>query len=447
MISDHSRISIITLASRGMSNRQIALTLGVSRNTVARVLNDDQKVAKKRPAWYSNLDTDFIIKKYKHFGSAVNLHQNMIEQPEVYGLGSAFNISLRSVQLFIKKNYTEEQKAFGKRAINAFHCLPGQQMQIDFTSTKFPFVDGEREIHIFEVVLSYSRLLRCYVCKDMTQYSWLSSICRFVLEYGVPSEILCDNDRSLVSSNDGDSYVINPTFAYFCKQIGSVPKPCRPFRPQTKGRVERAGGYIKGNCLNYLIGAGVQVKDLEDLQQHLDAWCVNSADKRPHDRDNPSTSKTVAEVYLTKEKDFLVFPKIDQKSLRLQTERFIVNKQGQITFFGMTCQIEDKKYWRQPVIVAIMAKGDYIISAEGGATICKGMVPQENLRNYPFKEKPIRRAKSKTKEVKSKESNVITYGQRTLKSSVANAQTKTLQKPTEGRSSLSVLDEMFEGDL
>ena len=120
MITDHSRISIITHASKGISNRKIDLELGVSRNTVARELNDDQKVAKKRPAWYSNLDTDFIIKKYKHFGSAVNLHQNMIEESELYWHGSACNISIRSVH---KQSLPHAHVRYKSLLVITSHCL------------------------------------------------------------------------------------------------------------------------------------------------------------------------------------------------------------------------------------------------------------------------------------------------------------------------------------
>lgn len=52
----------------------------------------------------------------------------------------------------------------------------------------------------------------------MSQASWLRAISECLLNFGIPREILCDNDKSLVLSNDGPKKVrFHPDFLFFCK--------------------------------------------------------------------------------------------------------------------------------------------------------------------------------------------------------------------------------------
>ncbi|MBZ2202642.1 hypothetical protein [Lentilactobacillus hilgardii] len=57
---------------------------------------------------------------------------------------------------------------------------------------------------------------------------------------GVPKEIWFDNQKVVVDhhkSNFGKQ-VFNETFVEYAKDAGFKPIACRPFRPQTKGKVE-----------------------------------------------------------------------------------------------------------------------------------------------------------------------------------------------------------------
>lgn len=40
-----------------------------------------------------------------------------------------------------------------------------------------------------------------------------------------------------------------PQFLDFARYWGFVPRLCRPYRPQTKGKIEAGVGYVRGNFL------------------------------------------------------------------------------------------------------------------------------------------------------------------------------------------------------
>ena len=67
---------------------------------------------------------------------------------------------------------------------------------------------------------------------------------------GVPQELLFDQMRAVVLSNDrtgGGELVLNAEFLRFAVHWGFMPRSCRPYRAQTKGKVERPIRYLREN--------------------------------------------------------------------------------------------------------------------------------------------------------------------------------------------------------
>ena len=69
----------------------------------------------------------------------------------------------------------------------------------------------------------------------------------------------------------------NPTFEAFARHWGFEPRLCRPYRAQTKGKVESGVKYVKRNFL-----PGRVFRDLEDFNEQLAAWQAEVADVRIH---------------------------------------------------------------------------------------------------------------------------------------------------------------------
>lgn len=65
----------------------------------------------------------------------------------------------------------------------------------------------------------------------------------------------------------------NPRFADFMVSIGVAARVCKPYTPQTKGKVERTVSHVKKS-----FWAGISFTDLDDLNRQAYGWCerINS---------------------------------------------------------------------------------------------------------------------------------------------------------------------------
>jgi hypothetical protein len=97
----------------------------------------------------------------------------------------------------------------------------------------------------------------------------------FQLFGGYAQEILYDNMKQIVlkrglRSSESDW---NPKFEDFFTHYGFVPRLCRPYRPQTKGKIENTVGFVKRDFF-----MGGKFRSFSDLNSQLQGWLsrVNS---------------------------------------------------------------------------------------------------------------------------------------------------------------------------
>ena len=79
---------------------------------------------------------------------------------------------------------------------------------------------------------------------------------------GLPKATLTDRMKSVFLEMDGHTPRWNPVFSDFMAYLGVAPRVCKPYKPQTKGKVERTVGLIK-----YGFWPGVRFTDIDDLNQ------------------------------------------------------------------------------------------------------------------------------------------------------------------------------------
>jgi transposase len=180
-----------------------------------------------------------------------------------------------------------------------FETSPGEQAQVDWGSTKVWLGEQQVRIHIFTMVLGYSRRLFARA------YRWERLDClldgheKAFSHFGGRTEtILYDNPRTIVQEKNEESgeVIWNRTFKDRMDFYGVKVKLCRYYRAQTKGKVESSVKYIKGNAL-----AGQRFRDLEDLNAYLVSWCVSVADQRVHG----TTHEKPAERFLREKEELL----------------------------------------------------------------------------------------------------------------------------------------------
>ncbi len=94
---------------------------------------------------------------------------------------------------------------------------------------------------------------------------------------GLCTELLYDRMRTVVLGTVEGKPRWNATFEAFAAHWGFTPRLCRPYRAQTKGKVESGVKYVKRNFL-----PGRVFHDLEDFNEQLRTWNVEIADMRIH---------------------------------------------------------------------------------------------------------------------------------------------------------------------
>lgn len=162
-------------------------------------------------------------------------------------------------------------------AVIRFETPAGRQAQVDFAHFRFPW--GVR--YALLVVLGYSRLLWCrfYARQDMaTLMSGLEDA--FGYFGGVPHEMLFDQMKAVITRDlrlEGGALIHNLEFLRFAGHWGFTPRACRPYRAQTKGKVERPVRYLRSNFVY-----GRTFAQDADLDQQRQSWLERVANARVH---------------------------------------------------------------------------------------------------------------------------------------------------------------------
>lgn len=159
-----------------------------------------------------------------------------------------------------------------------FETGPGEQAQVDWGQVRVRFGGDPAEVHVFVMTLGYSRRawVEGFVSERMGP---LLAAHEHAFEHfgGACAELLYDRMRTVVLGSVEGRPRWNPKFEAFAKHWGFHPRVCRPYRAQTKGKVESGVKYVKRNFL-----PGRVFRDLDDFNEQLRAWNAEVADVRVH---------------------------------------------------------------------------------------------------------------------------------------------------------------------
>jgi hypothetical protein len=90
--------------------------------------------------------------------------------------------------------------------------------------------------------------------------------------------VLHDNLKTAVLERKADGTIHwNPRYLDFAHYYGFTPKACRPYRAQTKGKVESGIRYVRGN-----FWPGLRFFGLADLNEQAIGWLDMTANVRVH---------------------------------------------------------------------------------------------------------------------------------------------------------------------
>jgi transposase len=168
-------------------------------------------------------------------------------------------------------------------AVRRFETPPGKQGQVDWGHLGWLTMAGqERKLWGFTLTLGYSRMLMAEAALDQK----LGTLLRMHEEAfrqlnGVPEEILYDRMKTVWQGTDERGEIIwNPVFRDFANYWGFTPRLCRPYRAQTKGKIEAGVKYVRRNFLCGLQGR--EPGSMTDLNAQLREWVWSVANQRVH---------------------------------------------------------------------------------------------------------------------------------------------------------------------
>ncbi len=147
----------------------------------------------------------------------------------------------------------------------------GKQMQIDFGEST---TDSGLKLYIFAAVLSASRYK--YATFQGRPFTTLDLIQHLLdcFDYigGIPEELVIDQDKVMVVSENHGDIIYTRDFLYFKEEMGMKVWVCRKADPESKGKVEAVVKYVKHNFLSTR-----DFTTLEEAQESVLKWLFRRA--------------------------------------------------------------------------------------------------------------------------------------------------------------------------
>lgn len=278
MYGREKRVLLREYLAQGLTKTELAKRLGISRATIYhwirtgqldRDLDDERVRYRPRPPVARKIDA------YRGL-----IQARLEELPKL----SAVRLFEELRQAGYAGGYTQV-KEYVRRVrpqprvepVRRFETPPGHQAQVDFAQFQLPW--GRRWALL--VVLAYSRLLWLRFFERQTMSVLFSGLEEaFAVFGGVPREVLFDQMRAVIVSDqrfDGGPLVTNPEFSRFAHHWQFRPRACRPYRAQTKGKVERPIRYVRESFFY-----GREFVSDEDLNAQAARWLEHTANVRCH---------------------------------------------------------------------------------------------------------------------------------------------------------------------
>ncbi|MFC4620590.1 IS21 family transposase [Camelliibacillus cellulosilyticus] len=287
----------------GLSQRQIAKRLGISRNTVSKYLKQGappttlhrQKVYKAKEYSPETKRVIPIIDQWleedqKRWGkqrhTAARIFRRLIDEYDFKGSES-------NIRKIVAKRKKRVQEAFIPLEFQL-----GHQFQFDWGEADILLQGRTQRIFLFCVQLSASRMrfVRAYLHEK--QEAFLDGFVHaFEFFGGVPTEGLFDNLKTaVVKILQGRDRLEQEAFIGLQAHYLFKAEFCNPASGNEKGRVEGTVGYVRRNALVPY----PEVQSMKELNQYLRDWCFKEAERHHV----PYKQETVLDMW-EKEKESL----------------------------------------------------------------------------------------------------------------------------------------------
>lgn len=359
MLKMEDWLLIRDLYSQGMNISKISERTGHDRKTVRKYVHQTTvPQSQSRPAMPSKLDPykPYILEKLNEGPyTAARLYREIKEQG--YEGGETI------VKDFVRKVRPEQ----GVLAVLRYETKPGVQAQVDWGELGKVEVDGiSKKLSCFSMVLGYSRM-RYVEFTYSTDTHTLIQCHLNAFEYfgGCTQEILYDNMKQVVikrALRSSDSQW-NSQFEDFFNHYGFIPRLCRPYRPQTKGKIENTIGYIKRD---FFLGRGFS--SLENLNDQAMQWL---------ERINKSVHGTTHEVPLERLEKEELLPFSEHPYRVLRKEKRKISRDCYVSYLGNKYSVPYRFAGRLSEIHLFEGKLQVLVDSE---QVCEHEIVPGNYR-------------------------------------------------------------------
>ena len=265
MLKMEEFLVIRDLINQGLNKSEIARRTGYDRKTIRKYASA-KTVPKPEPRAPkpSKLDSykEYIQNRLSEYPlSAARIHREIQEQ----GFTGGYTI--------VKEYVRKIRPAGGTPAVLRYETKPGVQAQVDWGECNRIEVDGQpRRLYCFSMILGYSRMRYMEFTLATDVYTLIQCHLNAFEHFGgYTSEILYDNIKQVILKRamKPKEHTWNPKFEDFFAYYGFIPRLCKPYCPQTKGKIENAIGYMKRD---FLLGGAFS--SLDDMNHQLRQWLI-----------------------------------------------------------------------------------------------------------------------------------------------------------------------------
>jgi transposase len=275
VVSIEEKLGMMDLYRKGVSISEIARQTGRDRKTIRKAVTGSLWTAKRKAT--RTRARERKLSRYEGYlkqrmGEGVYNTRKLLRELRERG----YTGGLTQLILYVQPYRPQHEE----KAVMRFETEPGQQAQVDWGS--FGDIDYEgrqRKLYVFVMTLGWSRAMYVEFTVSGTT-DWFIRCHQHAFEYfgGLPREVLHDNLKNAVISRARQGRIVwNERYLDFATSSGFAPRACRPYRAQTKGKVERGIGYVRQN-----FWCGLHFTDLDDLNAQALGWLNDTANPRVH---------------------------------------------------------------------------------------------------------------------------------------------------------------------
>jgi transposase len=288
----HTILDIVYRLRQGQSERAIERDLGHSRHTIhryhllaqekrylepSRSLPQPEEVLRELGGPPSPPQVISTVEPYRSVVQALldsgvemaTIHRRLVKN---HGYTGSYSAVKRFVHRLAPK---------GPEVVLRLETAPGQEAQVDFGGAgqqRDPQTGQLRQAYCFVMTLSFSRHQYAELVFDQKMATWIGCHRRaFEFFGGVPQEIVIDNLKAAVLTASLSDPILSVPYGKMAQHYGCLIHPCRPRRPQHKGKVENGAHYVKRSFL-----AGEELFDLDEANRKLAEWIGEEAGLREH---------------------------------------------------------------------------------------------------------------------------------------------------------------------